>query len=307
MEYHEMYQSLRQARMLLSHLTEPGDTVIGKFVQLYGVPTTLALLFDEDKYAVDPELAAARKRTIPRLPRVSMTELQGQYQDKGITVVMPGDEDWPSGLDDLGEKAPWCLYMRGRIGTLRDLDEGLSVSIVGARAATSYGEHVAMELAGVLASAGWPIVSGAAYGIDGAAHRAALAHGTPTIAFVAGGVDRPYPMGHAQLIARIVETGAMLSEVPPGSAPTKWRFLERNRLIAAATPATVVVEAGWRSGSLNTAGHAQALGRKLGAVPGPITSAASAGCHRLLREYGATCITSADDIVQMVGVPQEVR
>jgi DNA processing protein len=120
-----------------------------------------------------------------------------------------------------------------------------------------------------------------------------------TIAFLAGGVDRAYPAGHNGLIRRIAGEGAVVSEPPCGAAPTKWRFLARNRLIAALGRATVVVEAGWRSGSLNTAGHAATLGRPLGAVPGPVTSAASAGCHRLLREYGAVCVTSAAEVREL--------
>jgi DNA processing protein len=187
------------------------------------------------------------------------------------------------------------------------------VSIVGARAATAYGESVAAELAGDLAAGGVAVISGGAYGIDGAAHRAALGAGGTTIAYLAGGVDRAYPVGHQQLFDRIRNGGAVLSEVPCGAAPTKWRFLQRNRLIAAAGAATVVVEAGWRSGSLNTAGHAAALGRPLGAVPGPVTSAASAGCHRLLREYDAVCVTSAQEVRELwqdasddVPVPQSV-
>jgi DNA processing protein len=146
------------------------------------------------------------------------------------------------------------------------------------------------------------VVSGGAYGIDGAAHRAALAVGGLTVALLAGGADRAYPVGHSQLIGRIAEDGVVVSEVPCGSTPTKWRFLQRNRLIAALTSATVVVEAGWRSGSLNTAAHASALSRGLGAVPGPITSAASAGTHRLLREFGAECITSAADVRELLGI-----
>ncbi|GAA1691666.1 hypothetical protein GCM10009808_05820 [Microbacterium sediminicola] len=175
------------------------------------------------------------------------------------------------------------------------------VSIVGARAATEYGEHVAGQLASGLGGHGVAVVSGAAYGIDGAAHRGALAAGGMTIALLAGGVDRPYPSGHSDLIERICAGGAVMSEVPPGTAPTKWRFLARNRMIAALGQATVVVEAGWRSGSLNTAHHAATLGRPLGAVPGPVTSAASAGCHRLLRELDAICVTSADDARELIG------
>ncbi|MDF2576486.1 MAG: dprA, partial [Agromyces sp.] len=168
--------------------------------------------------------------------------------------------------------------------------DGRSIALVGARAATGYGEHVTMEASAGLVDRGFAIVSGGAYGIDGMAHRAALASRGVTVAFLAGGVDRFYPLGHEALLARIADTGAVVSELPCGSAPTKWRFLQRNRLIAAAADATVVLEAGMRSGSLNTAGHAAALGRPLGAVPGPVTSPASAGCHRLLREFDAVCV-----------------
>ena len=133
------------------------------------------------------------------------------------------------------------------------------------------------------------------------AHRAALASDGTTIAFLAGGVDRFYPLGHESLLSRIAQTGAVVSELPCGAAPTKWRFLQRNRLIAAASEATVVLEAGIRSGSLNTAGHAAALGRPLGAVPGPVTSPASAGCHRLLREFDAVCVVDADQMAELAG------
>ena len=151
------------------------------------------------------------------------------------------------------------------------------------------------------AASGAVIVSGGAYGIDGAAHRAALGVGGATVALLAGGVDRAYPQGHQQLLRTIAASGAVVSEVPCGTAPTKWRFLSRNRIIAALSDATVVIEAGWRSGSLNTAGHAAALGRPLGAVPGPVTSAASAGCHRLLREYDARCVTTAAEVRELWG------
>lgn len=143
------------------------------------------------------------------------------------------------------------------------------------------------------------------YGIDGAAHRGALSAGGSTIAVLAGGVDRPYPAGHRDLIDRIAAHGVVVADVPCGSAPTKWRFLARNRLIAALSDATVVVEAGWRSGALNTAHHAAEIGRPLGAVPGPVTSAASAGCHRLLREVDAVCITGAADVRELCGIGDE--
>jgi DNA processing protein len=211
----------------------------------------------------------------------------------------PGD--WPEGVDDLGAHAPVALWARGDPARLKAPRAG--IALVGARAATGYGEHVAGEISAGLVELGHPIVSGAAYGIDGMAHRAALAASGLTIAFLAGGVDRFYPAGHDELLRRIVDRGVVMSELPCGAAPTKWRFLERNRLIAAASSATVVVEAGARSGSLNTAGHAAALGRALGAVPGPVTSPASAGCHRLLREYAAVCVTDAAEVAELVDEP----
>jgi DNA processing protein len=159
-----------------------------------------------------------------------------------------------------------------------------------------------MEAAAGLADRGFATVSGGAYGIDGATHRASLASDATTIAFLAGGVDRLYPAGHTDLLRRVADRGLLIAELPCGSSPTKWRFLMRNRLIAASSTATVVVEAGRRSGSLNTAGHAAAIGRPLGAVPGPVTSPASAGCHRLIREYGAECVTNADDMAELAGV-----
>jgi DNA processing protein len=210
---------------------------------------------------------------------------------------VPGDDVWPSGFEGLGPHAPLALWLRGNPSTLGTLDR--SIALVGARAATGYGEHVTMEASAGLVDRGYTIVSGAAYGIDGMAHRAALASSGQTVAFLAGGVDRFYPSGHDALLTRIVAEGAVISELPCGSPPTKWRFLQRNRLIAASSLATIVLEAGWRSGSLNTAGHASSLGRPLGAVPGPVTSAASAGCHRLIREFTAQLVTNADEMAEL--------
>jgi DNA processing protein len=176
-----------------------------------------------------------------------------------------------------------------------------SVAMVGARAATAYGEHVAGDLSCGLGERGFAVISGLAYGIDGAAHRGALACGAVSIGVVAGGLDRAYPAGHDRLMARLADEGAVVSEVPPGSAPTRGRFLQRNRLIAALATGTVVVEAALRSGSLNTARTAALLGRPVGAVPGPVTSASSAGCHALLRDGVATLVTDADEIADLVG------
>ena len=164
-----------------------------------------------------------------------------------------------------------------------------------------------MEASAGLVDRGYAIVSGAAYGIDGMAHRAALASHGMTVAFLAGGVDRFYPSGHDALLGRIVDHGMVISELPCGSQPTRWRFLQRNRLIAAASLATIVIEAGWRSGSLNTAHHALSLSRPVGAVPGPVTSAASAGCHKLIRESLVTCVTSVDEMAELAPLSGQSR
>ncbi|MFC0197585.1 DNA-processing protein DprA, partial [Microbacterium arthrosphaerae] len=244
--------------------------------------------------------AEARKRWLPRLSARAIADSVASAAARGVALVTRADAEWPAQLDDLGAHAPLCLWVRGDVAALPRLEA--SVAIVGARAASRYGDHVATELAAELAGSGIAVISGGAYGIDGAAHRAALTVGGLTVALLAGGADRAYPAGHTQLIDDVARTGVVVSEVPCGSAPTKWRFLQRNRLIAALATVTIVVEAGWRSGSLNTAGHAAALARPLGAVPGPITAATSAGTHRLIREYGAHCITGADDVRELLGL-----
>lgn len=299
------------AAAVWSILTEPGDGVAGRLVAALGAAGALervrasgaldrlhAVALDDVGIA-PTELAAARARWLPRLEPSTIDRAFELARRREARLVVRGDDEWPARLDDLGDHAPHVLWVRGR---LTGLGEAPSVALVGARASTGYGEHVAVELSSALAADGVAVVSGAAYGIDGAAHRGALSAGGRTVALLAGGVDRPYPAGHADLLARIAREGAVIAETPCGTAPSKWRFLARNRLIAALGDATVVVEAGARSGSLNTAAHAAELGRPLGAVPGPVTSAASAGCHRVLREYGAVCVTGVDDVRELVGL-----
>jgi DNA processing protein len=172
--------------------------------------------------------------------------------------------------------------------------------VVGARACTSYGEHVAAELGAGLGERGWTVVSGAAFGIDVAAHRGALAGNGGTVAVLACGVDIVYPSAHGRLLRAVRAAGAVVSELPPGARPTKSRFLARNRLIAGLARGTVVVEAAMRSGARNTAGHADDLSRPVMAVPGPVTSPMSAGCHELMR-LGASLVTDTADVVALVG------
>jgi DNA processing protein len=298
-EIHERY-----ARARWSAIAEPGDADAGRLIEAVGGRRALELLGSDPaglEAAAGGSFVEAVKRWQPRMRQVDTALHLRQAARFGAQLVIPGDPDWPTGLGDLGVHAPFALWVRGDPALLAGLDR--SIAIVGARAATGYGEHVTIEVASGLVDRAFAIVSGAAFGIDGAAHRAALASGGTTIAFLAGGVDRFYPSAHESLLTRIVERGAVVAEVPCGTAPTKWRFLQRNRMIAAASRATVVVEAGWRSGSLNTAGHAAQLGRPLGAVPGPVTSSASAGCHRLIRDYGAVCVTTAQEMAELVDPP----
>lgn len=305
----------RFARAAWNHLIEPGDRTAGAALRLLGPVESLELLLTRpsgERFAAAlserdgtgevsdaGEAGAALDRWLPRLSADEVLRGLRQALRIGAALLTPDDPAWPTGLADLGDYGPPALWARGDLSRLGTLVR--SIAIVGARATTGYGEHVAVDLAAGLADERVAVVSGAAYGIDGAAHRAALASEGTTVAILAGGLDRFYPSGHAELLARIVDFGVVLSEAPCGRAPTKWRFLQRNRLIAAATRATVVVEAGWRSGSLNTARHALQLGRPVGAVPGPVTSAASAGCHRLLRDYPVMCVTSAAEAAELIG------
>lgn len=292
------------ARVGWGVIAEPGDGVAGALIAQLGAAEALRVALDDSRYALsDRVIGEAQRRWQPRAQVRAVKQSLSSAHEVGAQLVLPGDAQWPQALDDLGDHAPVLLWVRGDPGRLAMPER---VSIVGARAASGYGESVAAEFAGDLAASGALVVSGGAYGIDGAAHRAALGVGGATVAFLAGGVDRAYPAGHQQLFERIQGSGAMVSELPCGAAPTKWRFLARNRLIAALGMATVVVEAGWRSGSLNTAGHAAALGRPLGAVPGPVTSAASAGCHRLLREYDARCVTSTAEVRELIGLDASI-
>ena len=297
------------ARLTLAIASEPGDRITGTLLAAVGATETLRLITSDTPLpgVVDPvEGGIWRGRLAPRLPAAGGVDRVREHTDRlGLCLLTPGAAGWPEGLSDLGVLAPLALWAKGDIGVLTS-SLGSRVTIVGARAATGYGEHVATEFATDLAGLPRVVVSGGAYGIDGAAHGAALTtRPGSTIAVLAGGLDRNYPAGHQELLSRVAESGAVLSELSPGAAPTRWRFLQRGRLLAAISAATIVVEAGYRSGSLHTAAEAHALGRPVGAVPGPITSAASAGCHRLLHEKIATVISSASDIAALPPAPPD--
>lgn len=250
-----------------------------------------------------PGLARALPRWAARLGEVPDAAALAAWRQQGIRLVCPGDAEWPGQLAVLGDAQPWALWVRGdadlRFACLR------SVSLVGSRAATGYGAYVASELGAVLAEHGWTVVSGGALGVDSWAHRGALAAEGVTVAVLASGVDKPYPPGHHDLFKSIGAHGALVSEWPPGRQPTRHAFLVRNRVIAALSRGTVVVEAALRSGALNTARHARDQGRPLMAVPGPVTSEQSAGCHELIREWGAVCVTGARDVMELLRFPED--
>jgi DNA processing protein len=290
----------RLARLALSRLCEPGGWALHDAVDRYGAVSVwdalragLPLGSISAASAAGARLRSAGHDVFDDVRRLEA--VQGR-------LLVPGDQEWPVGLDwDRSQKAapPLSLLVRGSRQLATVVER--AVAVVGARASTAYGTHVAGNLGLGLADRGWTVVSGGAYGIDGAAHRGALdSTAGSTIAVLACSVDVAYPRGHSALLERIASGGLLVSEHPPGCAPTRVRFLVRNRLIAALSTGTVVVEAAVRSGSLTTARQAGELGRHLMAVPGPVTSEMSAGCHQLLRN-GAVCVTSAADVLDAVG------
>ncbi|MET0757996.1 MAG: DNA-processing protein DprA [Mycobacterium sp.] len=297
-----MTDDVRRAWAYLSRVVEPPCPELSALAARVG-PVQAADLVRQGK--VDDALA---RRTEARRGINSAAKDLEVLARMGGRLITADDDEWPllafaafGGVDTrLRPKAhpPMVLWAVGpaRLDELADR----AAALVGTRAATAYGEHVAADLAAGLAGRDVAVVSGGAYGIDGTAHRAALAGDGLTVAVLAAGVDVPYPAGHSALLHRIGENGLLISEYPPGERPARHRFLTRNRLVAALAGATVVVEAGVRSGAANTAAWARALGRVVCAVPGPVTSSTSAGCHALLR-HGAELVTRAEDIVELVG------
>jgi DNA processing protein len=302
----------RLARVALTWLAEPGNRAVHGMVRAGGAPATLERLLrgDVPEAALRAGVAARTATGDPR--RLALIALR-RAERLGARVVVPGDPEWPDTVDalvrlelnkpgrvDRDTRPPLCLWARGPLSLKEAFDR--SVAVVGARAATGYGLHVATDIAFGLAEREWAVVSGGAYGIDAAAHRAALAADGVTVAVLACGVDRPYPAGNAALFEQIAERGLLVSEWPPGSEPLRHRFLIRNRVIAAATSGSVVVEASARSGAAQTMGRVLALGRHAMVVPGPVTSAMSVGCHELLRsEPDARLVTGVAHVLDLVG------
>ncbi|NIH84849.1 DNA-processing protein DprA [Amycolatopsis granulosa] len=307
--------AVRLARAYLLRVAEPPAPAVVEFVAQHGpVAAAEAIRTGECPSRVRDETEARRKHD-----RAQRDLDEGERL--GMRLLTPEDDAWPgwpllslelaAARGVPGVAPPLALWVRGR--TRLDEATEQAVAIVGSRAASDYGDHVAGELAYSLAGRGVPIISGAAYGVDGAAHRGALAARGTTVALLGCGLDAGYPAGHLVLLDKIAEHGGLVvSEYPPGTPPARHRFLVRNRLIAALSEGTVVVEAGRRSGARNTATTARTLGKVVMAVPGSIASAMSVGCHELIRDAGATLVASVEDVIETVGrlgtpPPEKVR
>lgn len=290
----------RLARAALSAAAEPGDVRIAMLVRELGAGPFLQRLRTDDYEA------AVLKDLAPRIEALDPARDLELADRLGVRFVVPGDLEWPSQLDDLWEAGqlydrgcpPIGLWVRGpvRLDELAD-----AVAVVGSRSATAYGVDAALDIGAGLGRAGVPVVSGLAFGIDQGGHRGAMAAGGVTVAVMACGVDRCYPAGHRPLFDHIVQRGAIVSEVPLGTAPMRMRFLARNRLIAALGRGTVVVEAAIRSGALNTANWTERLHRVLMAVPGPITQEQAQGVHELIRSGAASLVSRAEEVLELVG------
>lgn len=299
----------RWCRVALCRLAEPGDALVARLLPELGAARLYDLLINPDG---DVRAAEMQRDVAARLGSIEPDRILETAAACGIRFLIPGDEEWPTALDDLahvGELqgragAPIGLWVRGPLHLGRAIDEGGAAAVVGCRDATHYGAEIAAEIGATCARSGLAVVSGAAIGVDSYGHRGALAVGGPTIAVLACGADRAYPAGHERLIDRIAAEGAVVSEAPPGATVTRMRFLARNRIIAAMGRGTVVVEAALRSGSLNTANWADRLNRQVMGVPGPVSSAQSEGVHRLLR-LGATVVTRGAEVLEVLGLSGE--
>jgi DNA processing protein len=308
----------RFAWLVWSAVCEPGDSFAGLLVQTLGAAEVLVGELEQVspveyrsklvEGGVDPDvlnlkgdfaevLTQSRQRWQPRINFGAVAEVIEDATSAGISFIGQNSGGWPNALRGLDRHQPMGLWFRGKPEVLQELDS--SISIVGSRVSTPYGEWATDDLVAGIVQAGYATVSGGAYGIDARAHKATLASAGTTVSIMAGGLARLYPSGHKQLFEEIASTGLLLAELPPKAEPTKWRFLQRNRLIAALGMATVLIEAAPRSGALSTAARAVQLEKPVGAVPGPINAASSQGCHELIKAGQAELVTNANDVVRL--------
>ena len=286
-----------KALVIWNALVEPGDRIAGELIGTLGANAALEAFLS--KLDLGDEIQKAFERWAPRYREGIFEEKLHIAQKHDLKLLLPSDPQWPSEFKDLGSHSPLLIWYRGNLEHFNYLDR--KVGVVGSRNASHYGQRVTTDVASMLVEENAAIISGGALGIDAVAHRTALKLKGLTIAFMAGSLDCLYPSANYELFDEIGHRGLLLSELAPGSRPTRWRFLQRNRLIAALSDATVVTEAGWRSGSINTVNHACELSRPVFAVPGPITSPASAGCNRLIRDGQANLLLDVSDLPSELG------
>ena len=289
--------------LVWNNLVEPGDRVAISLRKTLGNKGALEKLLANDIREVSEltssDLSSAFERWLPRLQPAMTSDSIRLATKYDMKLLLPSDELWPKSLNDLGSFAPMLLWYRGNPENFRRL--GKTISIVGSRTCSTYGQRVTTDVVTCAIQQQAAVVSGGALGIDSVAHKAALGQSGHTLAVMAGSLDNLYPSGNWELFERIAHSGLLVSEMAPGSKPTRWRFLQRNRLIAALGSALVVTEAGWRSGSINTANHCVELGRRVFAIPGPITSPGSAGCNRLIRDNLAELLLDTNDLAGELG------
>ncbi|HEX3609722.1 MAG TPA: DNA-processing protein DprA [Solirubrobacterales bacterium] len=288
-EPHACTDCLRRSR-LLAHLAPYIEKVATGAVGSRS-PELLRLSNELLAEAVAPKIAA---QVLAQIAAVPEARLVAELMAAQCWACCRHDSRYPVGLRDAAD-APWALIGRGDPALLERLEPEGTVTVVGARRASTYGREVARELSRELTAAGILVVSGLAFGIDACAHRGALDSGT-TVAVLGCGADIAYPASHHSLWRQICERGLVVSELPPGTGAWRWTFPARNRIMAALAAMTVVVEAAQRSGSLITADLAADLGRDLGAVPGPVNSRGSAGTNELLAG-GACLVRDAQDVL----------
>ena len=296
----EQVQGERMARIVLSMLAEPDDLTTGYILGRHGGVATLSLVeSDHDLTGLGRADVLLWRERLRAQIAPDLMERVTEAEQHGFGTLIPADREWSAGLDELGDRAPYVLWTQGASSYLAT---ALSdrVTITGARASTHYGEHVTSELATGLADEERVVIAGGACGIDSAAHRSVLAAGGQTIAVLATSLDRRYPAAHTELLDRIGDTGLLVSELPPGAAPSRDRFIGRSRLMAALSGGVVVPEAGVRSGSLTAVFTAHRFGRGIGAVPGPVTSAASNGPNELIKQGIASLVTQPDDVTDLL-------
>ena len=291
----------RTARIAIASFVAPDDPATGRLLGDVGAVETVRLLTTNGPVpGMGKEAAALWRKHLPAASSAEAVRAALRATEKlGYRTVIPGDDGFPASLRDLGDRMPYVLWIKGAASLLAGHVQD-RFTITGARASTSYGTHVAQAFASDLASEEKVLVSGGAYGIDAAVHRATLVSGGHTVAVLASGLDCPHPPGHRELLERIGDLGLLVSELPPGTEPTRTRFLARTRIEAALAGSTTIVEAAGRSGALPVAQCAHELGRPVGAVPGPVTSVASLGTHRLLQMGVASLVTDASDLMRLV-------